>query len=125
MQQRPNIHDVGIDFWDDDGKQQPDFSDPRFLFIGANDPSLGKNKKSLADRRRLLTHDLGKVILELYGLDPELVVGPLIVPLQAAAGFQCVLDDLVGFPPRDVRDDACNLSLRTAISSSAKSTRPC
>ena len=35
-----------FDYWDDDGKQQPDFSDPRFLFIGANDPSLGKNKKS-------------------------------------------------------------------------------
>lgn len=35
-----------FDFWDEEGKQQPDFSDPRFLFIGANDPSLGKNKKS-------------------------------------------------------------------------------
>ena len=35
-----------FDFWDDDGKQQPDFSDPKFLFIGANDPSLGKNRKS-------------------------------------------------------------------------------
>lgn len=35
-----------FDFWDDDGKVQPDFSDPRYLFIGANDPSLGKNKKS-------------------------------------------------------------------------------
>jgi predicted phage terminase large subunit-like protein len=35
-----------FDFWDGEGKQQPDFSDPRFLFIGANDPSLGKNKKS-------------------------------------------------------------------------------
>ena len=35
-----------FDFWDDEGKQQPDFSDPRYLFIGANDPSLGKNKKS-------------------------------------------------------------------------------
>lgn len=35
-----------FDFWDDDGKIQPDFSDPRFIFIGANDPSLGKNKKS-------------------------------------------------------------------------------
>ena len=35
-----------FDFWDDDGKQPPDFSDPKFLFIGANDPSLGKNKKS-------------------------------------------------------------------------------
>lgn len=35
-----------FDYWDDEGKQQPDFSDPRFIFIGANDPSLGKNKKS-------------------------------------------------------------------------------
>lgn len=35
-----------FDFWDDEGKQLPDFSDPKFLFIGANDPSLGKNKKS-------------------------------------------------------------------------------
>ena len=35
-----------FDFWDDEGKQQPDFSGPRYLFIGANDPSLGKNKKS-------------------------------------------------------------------------------
>lgn len=35
-----------FDFWDDEGKAQPDFSDPRFLFIGANDPSLGKNRKS-------------------------------------------------------------------------------
>jgi predicted phage terminase large subunit-like protein len=35
-----------FDFYDDDGKTTPDFSDPRFLFFGANDPSLGKNKKS-------------------------------------------------------------------------------
>ena len=35
-----------FDFWDDEGKQLPDFSEPRFIFIGANDPSLGKNKKS-------------------------------------------------------------------------------
>ena len=35
-----------FDFWDDDGKQPPDFSDPRFLFVGANDPSLGKNRKA-------------------------------------------------------------------------------
>lgn len=35
-----------FDFWDDDGKMQPDFSDPRFIFLGSNDPSLGKNKKS-------------------------------------------------------------------------------
>ena len=35
-----------FDFWDDEGKAQPDFSDPKFLFVGANDPSLGKNKKS-------------------------------------------------------------------------------
>lgn len=35
-----------FDFWDDEGRIQPDFSDPKFLFIGANDPSLGKNRKS-------------------------------------------------------------------------------
>lgn len=35
-----------FDFYDDDGKTIPDFSDPRFMFFGANDPSLGKNKKS-------------------------------------------------------------------------------
>ena len=35
-----------FDFWDDDNKQPPDFSDPRFLFVGANDPSLGKNRKA-------------------------------------------------------------------------------
>jgi len=35
-----------FDYWDDDGKEPPDFSAPNFLFIGANDPSLGKNKKS-------------------------------------------------------------------------------
>ena len=63
------------------------------------------NRQVLADRRRLLPHDLGKVILELHRLDPEFVVGPLIIPLQAAAGLQRVLDDLVGFPLCDVRDD--------------------
>ena len=35
-----------FDFWDDEGKLFPDFSDARFIFIGSNDPSLGKNKKS-------------------------------------------------------------------------------
>ena len=35
-----------FDFYDDNGKAPPDFSDPRFVFIGSNDPSLGKNKKS-------------------------------------------------------------------------------
>lgn len=35
-----------FDFYDDDGKTLPDFSEPRFIFVGSNDPSLGKNKKS-------------------------------------------------------------------------------
>ena len=35
-----------FDYWDDDSKELPDFSAPNFLFVGANDPSLGKNKKS-------------------------------------------------------------------------------
>lgn len=30
----------------DDGQLPPDFSDPRYIFIGSNDPSLGKNRKS-------------------------------------------------------------------------------
>jgi len=32
-----------LDFYDDD---PPDFRDPRFIFFGANDPSLGKNARS-------------------------------------------------------------------------------
>lgn len=35
-----------FDYYDDDGKTTPDFSEPRFIFVGSNDPSLGKNKKS-------------------------------------------------------------------------------
>lgn len=30
----------------DDGQLPPDFSDPKYIFIGSNDPSLGKNRKS-------------------------------------------------------------------------------
>lgn len=30
----------------DDGRLPPDFSESKFIFIGANDPSLGKNRKS-------------------------------------------------------------------------------
>lgn len=47
-----------FDFWDDEGKQQPDFSEPRFLFIGANDPSLGKNQKSDTSSIIVLAKDL-------------------------------------------------------------------
>lgn len=35
-----------FDYWDDAGKIPPDFSDPKFLFFGSNDPSLGKNKNA-------------------------------------------------------------------------------
>ena len=35
-----------FDYWDDEGKTPPNFADPRFLFVGANDPSLGKNKRA-------------------------------------------------------------------------------
>ncbi len=34
-----------IDYYDD-GQLPPDFSEARFLFVAANDPSLGKNRKS-------------------------------------------------------------------------------
>ena len=35
-----------FDYWEDEGKTPPNFADPRFLFVGANDPSLGKNKRA-------------------------------------------------------------------------------
>ena len=35
-----------FDYWDDEGKVPPNFADPRFLLVGANDPSLGKNKRA-------------------------------------------------------------------------------
>ncbi|MFR3921922.1 MAG: hypothetical protein ACLTYN_08045 [Dysosmobacter welbionis] len=35
-----------FDYWDDEGKTPPNVADPRFLFVGANDPSLGKNKRA-------------------------------------------------------------------------------
>ncbi|MDR2024035.1 MAG: phage terminase large subunit [Hungatella sp.] len=47
-----------FDFYDDDGKIPPDFSDPRFIFIGSNDPSLGKNKKSDTSSIFALAKDL-------------------------------------------------------------------
>lgn len=46
----------------------------------------------LADRRRTLPHDLGEVILELHRLHAELVVGPLVLPLEASARIEGVLD---------------------------------
>jgi len=47
-----------FDFYDDDGKTVPDFSEPKFIFIGANDPSLGKNKKSDTSSIFALAKDL-------------------------------------------------------------------
>ncbi|MCD7948301.1 MAG: phage terminase large subunit [Oscillospiraceae bacterium] len=35
-----------FDYYDDDGKTIPDFSEPRFIIVGANAPSLGKNKRA-------------------------------------------------------------------------------
>lgn len=42
----------------DDGQLPPDFTDSKFLFIGANDPSLGKNKKSDTSSIFALAKDL-------------------------------------------------------------------
>lgn len=63
------------------------------------------NREVFADCCGLLTHDLGEVVLKLNRLDAELVVGPLVLSLEAAACLQGVLDDLVGLSLRDVRDD--------------------
>lgn len=48
-----------FDFWDDEGKAVPDFSEPKFIFVGANDPSLGKNKKSDTSSIFALAKDTG------------------------------------------------------------------
>lgn len=68
-----------FDFWDDDRKQQPDFSDPRFLFIGANDPSLGKNKKSdtssiIALAKDTITGYLYVVIADVAKRKPDQII---------------------------------------------------
>ena len=47
-----------FDFYDGEGKMVPDFSDPRFIFVGSNDPSLGKNKKSDTSSIFALAKDL-------------------------------------------------------------------
>ena len=33
-----------FDYWDDEGKTPPNFADPRFLFVGANDPQFGQEQ---------------------------------------------------------------------------------
>lgn len=68
-----------FDFWDDEGKQQPDFSDPRFIFIGANDPSLGKNKKSdtssiFAIAKDIYTGYLYVVIADIAKRKPDQII---------------------------------------------------
>lgn len=68
-----------FDFWDDDGKTLPDFSDPRFIFIGANDPSLGKNKKSdtssiFAVAKDTLTGYLYIIIADIEKRKPDKII---------------------------------------------------
>ena len=68
-----------FDYWDEEGKRQPDFSDPRFLFIGANDPSLGKNKKSdtssiIALAKDTVTGYLYVVIADIARRKPDQII---------------------------------------------------
>lgn len=47
-----------FDYYDDEGKALPDFSDSRFVFVGSNDPSMGKNKKSDTSAIIMVAKDL-------------------------------------------------------------------
>lgn len=77
-----------LDFWDDEGKQFPDFSDPRFAFICANDPSLRKNRKSDTSSILALTKD-------------------------ASTGYICALVvDIVKRKPDQIIEDAIETSRR-------------
>lgn len=72
-----------FDFYDDDGKIQPDFSDPKFLFIGSNDPSLGKNKKSdtssiFALAKDLTTGYIYVVIADIAKRKPDQIIADAI-----------------------------------------------
>ena len=62
------------------------------------------DREILADRCRTLPHDLGEVILELHRLHAELVVGPLVLPLEASARVEGVLNDLIRLALGNVRD---------------------
>lgn len=68
-----------FDYYDDDGKTIPDFSDSRFIFIGSNDPSLGKNKKSdtssiFAIAKDLITGYMYIVIADIAKRKPDLII---------------------------------------------------
>ena len=72
-----------FDFYDDDGKILPDFSDPKFVFIGSNDPSLGKNKKSDTSSIFALAKDLSTgyiyvVIADISKRKPDQIIADAI-----------------------------------------------
>ncbi len=72
-----------FDFYDDDGKVPPDFSEPRFIFFGANDPSLGKNKKSDTSFIGALAKDLSTgymyvVIADIEKRKPDKIIDDAI-----------------------------------------------
>lgn len=72
-----------FDFYDDAGKTLPDFSDAKFVFIGSNDPSLGKNKKSDTSSIFALAKDLSTgyiyvVIADIAKRKPDQIINDAI-----------------------------------------------
>lgn len=72
-----------LDYWDDEGKQQPDFSDPRYILIAANDPSLGKTKKSDTSAIIVLAKDTLTGYLYILAADiarrkPDVIISDVI-----------------------------------------------
>lgn len=71
-----------IDYWDDD-PNPPDFSHPRFVVVGAVDPSLGKNSKSddstiIAILKDLRTGYMYVVVADLEKRHPDIIINDTI-----------------------------------------------
>ena len=68
-----------FDFYDDD---EPDFSKPEFLFIGANDPSLGKNIRSdtssvLVVAKNIRTGFMYVVVADIAKRKPDVIINDI------------------------------------------------
>lgn len=68
-----------FDFYDDD---EPDFSKPEFLFIGANDPSLGKNIRSdtssvIVVAKNIRTGFMYVVVADIAKRKPDIIINDI------------------------------------------------
>lgn len=72
-----------FDFWDEPGKEFPDFSLPRYIFVGANDPSLGKNKRAdtssiIGVARDIITGYIYVIVASLERRKPDVIIDDAI-----------------------------------------------